>query len=112
MAKGAAEVKSRSYSKRFWARRLASSKRLVVVVRSNGLPVSAGGALVGSTFSAVAVPVIEMGMARGFSGRNKSGFGSTAGPVWVERTCSRRVRLAVHACFPDRRLPLIHADQR
>jgi hypothetical protein len=73
------------------ARRLASSKRLVVLAGVSALGRSASlGAASGSRAAAMVVSAPGKVIVTGRSVRNKSGLGSCAGPVRVERTASRR----------------------
>jgi hypothetical protein len=81
-------------------RRLASSKRLVVLAAGvSGGPAGAVGGLAGAVCGAEAAGAMGCKSSTGFCGWNNSGFGSATAVV-VERTCSRRASSALSDSSP------------
>ena len=86
----------KTYGLRLWARRLASSKRLVVVAPGSAGSLAGGvGAAAGVwTVGPSSAGTPGNGSVTGLVGRNKSALGSVAAAVWVERTESLRASSA------------------
>src|SRR3954471_11608395 len=83
-------------SRRCWARRLASRRRLVVLAGGSPGGASGLGGLGAEDAGEEATSVSTPGssVVTGVVGRKRSARGSTAGAVWRVRTCSRRASRA------------------